>query len=48
LEHESFDAEGATLALALPAGQIAALEKLLADVSRGRSTLQLKDDPQIL
>jgi len=48
LEQETFDAEGATLALALPAGQIAALEKLLADVSRGRSTLQLKDDPQIL
>ena len=36
VESETFDAEGAELVLALPDGQIAGLERLLRDISRGR------------
>lgn len=40
LEGEAYDADGATLQLAIPEGRIADLQKLLADISRGRSVLQ--------
>ncbi|UVE18397.1 IMPACT family protein [Pseudomonas sp. LS44] len=46
LDEERFDASGAELHLAVPAEQGVALQRLLADLSRGRSQLQLlKDDP---
>ncbi|MBV7565084.1 YigZ family protein [Pseudomonas sp. sia0905] len=41
LEQESFDAEGAELQLAVPQAQIEGLQRLLADISRGRSTLRI-------
>lgn len=45
VEQEAFDAEGAELQLALPEAQRAAVQQLLADISRGRSELQpLADD----
>ena len=44
LEQETFDAEGAELLLALPEAQCAAFQRLLADISRGRSELQQLDD----
>lgn len=40
LEDEAYDATGARLTLALPAEQAEALQRLLADLSRGRSRLQ--------
>lgn len=46
VEDESYDAEGASLLLALPRQQIAPLARLLADISRGRSQLEPLDDPQ--
>ncbi|MGH8435726.1 MAG: IMPACT family protein [Pseudomonas sp.] len=39
LEQESFDAEGALLTLALPEAHLATLQRLLADLSRGRIQL---------
>lgn len=39
LDAETFDAQGARLLLALPAGQRGGLQQLLADVSRGRCEL---------
>ncbi|MBM7062882.1 YigZ family protein [Pseudomonas sp. UL073] len=46
LDEERFDASGAELQLALPAEQREALQRLLADLSRGRSQLQsVEDDP---
>ena len=42
LESESYDATGAELQLALPAARVAELERLLADISRGRIELQLQ------
>ncbi|MBV2204868.1 MAG: IMPACT family protein [Pseudomonas sp.] len=44
LEDERFDAEGATLDIALPAASLQPLARLLADISRGRSQLQTLDD----
>lgn len=44
IEQETFDAEGAELLLALPETQRAALQRLVADISRGRSELQLVQD----
>ena len=41
LEQETFDAQGAELQLAVPQAHIEALQRLLADISRGRSRLQL-------
>ena len=41
---ETFDAEGAELLLALPEAQRAPLQRLIADISRGRSELQLVED----
>ena len=43
LEAEHFDAEGATLEIALPADQLQPLDRLLADITRGRSRLQALD-----
>lgn len=40
LENESYDATGAELHLALPAPRAAELQRLLADISRGRIALQ--------
>ena len=40
LENESYDATGAELHLALPAPRAAELQRLLADISRGRIELQ--------
>ena len=40
LEHESYDAIGAELQLVLPAPRAAELQRLLADISRGRIALQ--------
>ncbi|WP_137886982.1 YigZ family protein [Pseudomonas sp. 2FE] len=40
LEQENFDAQGAQLTLALPETHLAALQRLLADLSRGRIQLQ--------
>jgi uncharacterized YigZ family protein len=39
LEGENYDANGADLHLALPAPQVAELQRLLADISRGRIKL---------
>lgn len=39
IESETFDAEGAELELALPTAQQERLQKMLADISRGRSEL---------
>jgi len=44
IEQESFDAEGAELLLALPEAQRGPLQQLIADISRGRSELQLVHD----
>lgn len=44
IEQETFDAEGAELLLALPEAQLTALQQLIADISRGRSELQLVQD----
>ncbi|MHB0765220.1 IMPACT family protein [Stutzerimonas sp. NM35] len=44
IESETFDAEGAELQLALPEARRAALQRLLADISRGRSRLSAADD----
>ena len=41
LEQETFDAHGAELHLAVPPSQIDALQRLLADISRGRSRLHV-------
>ncbi len=41
LEQENFDAEGAELELAVPQAQIEGLQRLLADISRGRSRLRI-------
>ncbi|MBD9400015.1 IMPACT family protein [Pseudomonas sp. PDM11] len=41
LEQENFDAEGAELHLAVPQAQIEGLQRLLADISRGRSRLRI-------
>ncbi len=41
LEQETFDAQGAELQLAVPQAHIDDLQLLLADISRGRSRLQL-------
>lgn len=41
LEQENFDAEGAELYLAVPQAQIEGLQRLLADISRGRSRLRI-------
>jgi len=43
LEAEHFDAEGATLEIALPAAQLQPLGRLLADITRGRSQLETSD-----
>lgn len=40
LESEQYDGEGAQLRLALPEGRMAELQKLLADISRGRIVLR--------
>lgn len=40
LEGERFDADGAELQLALPEARFAELQRLLADISRGRSVLR--------
>ncbi|MFI8745016.1 IMPACT family protein [Pseudomonas sp. NPDC077186] len=40
LEHEAFDANGARLQLAVPAARLDALNRLLADLSRGREQLR--------
>lgn len=40
IEQERFDADGAELLLTLPEAQRAALQRLIADISRGRSALQ--------
>ncbi|SEC39162.1 IMPACT family protein [Pseudomonas anguilliseptica] len=40
LEHETYDATGAELQLALPALRVAELQRLMADISRGRIALQ--------
>lgn len=40
LERETYDAAGAELHLALPAPRVAELQRLLADISRGRSELR--------
>lgn len=39
LDSETFDASGAELQLAVPEARFAELQRLLADISRGRSTL---------
>lgn len=39
IESETFDAEGAELTLALPESELEALQRALADISRGRSRL---------
>lgn len=44
MESETFDAEGAVLAFALPAEQAPVVQQLLADLSRGRSLLQAIED----
>ncbi|WP_027909425.1 YigZ family protein [Pseudomonas sp. URMO17WK12:I4] len=41
LEQENFDADGAELELAVPQAQIEGLQRLLADISRGRSRLRI-------
>lgn len=41
LEQETFDAHGAELQVAVPPSQIDALQRLLADISRGRSRLHV-------
>ncbi|QLF91921.1 YigZ family protein [Pseudomonas sp. ABC1] len=41
LESEHFDGLGATLELALPEEQLAELQRLLSDITRGRSQLQI-------
>ncbi|HAQ27655.1 MAG TPA: thymidylate synthase [Pseudomonas sp.] len=41
IEQETFDAEGAELLLAFPEAQREPLQRLIADISRGRSELQL-------
>lgn len=41
LEQETFDAQGAELHLAVPPPHIDALQRLLADISRGRSRLHV-------
>lgn len=43
IESEAFDAEGAELQLALPAAEQPRLQQLLADISRGRTTLRSLD-----
>ncbi|TBU96289.1 IMPACT family protein [Stutzerimonas kirkiae] len=43
LEAEHFDAEGATLELALPGEKLQDLQVLLSDISRGRSRLQVAE-----
>ena len=40
IEQESYDASGAELQLAIAAPRVAELQRLLADISRGRITLQ--------
>ncbi|MCG4454476.1 IMPACT family protein [Pseudomonas sp. MMS21-TM103] len=40
LDSETFDASGAELHLAVPEARFAELQRLLADISRGRSTLR--------
>ena len=40
---ETFDADGATLRLALPPERVDALRRLVADVTRGRATLRVVD-----
>ncbi|TWC40099.1 putative YigZ family protein [Pseudomonas sp. SJZ079] len=40
LESETFDASGAVLLLAVPEARFAELQRLLADISRGRSELK--------
>jgi uncharacterized YigZ family protein len=40
LESESYDASGAELQLAIPAPRVAELQRLLADISRGRIQLR--------
>ena len=40
LENESYDASGAELHLAIPAPRVAELQRLLADISRGRIELR--------
>jgi len=40
LEREDYDATGAELQLAIPAPRVAELQRLLADISRGREALQ--------
>lgn len=42
LERESYDVSGAELHLAVPAPRLAELQRLLADISRGRIELQLQ------
>jgi len=44
IEHEDFDGEGALLSLAFPAAQHSALTKLVTDLSRGHSQLNLVTD----
>lgn len=44
LEAETFDAHGAELRLAVPEARFAELQRLLADISRGRSRLRRIDD----
>ncbi|WP_372867610.1 DUF1949 domain-containing protein [Pseudomonas sp.] len=39
MDSETFDASGAELHLAVPEARFAELQRLLADISRGRSTL---------
>lgn len=43
LDRETFDDNGATLQLAVPAARFDDLQRLLADLSRGRSRLQRED-----
>ncbi len=43
LQTEQYDGEGAQLELAVPPAQLPALQRLLADLSRGRVQLQLDD-----
>jgi hypothetical protein len=40
---QRFDAEGASLRLALPVDRVPALRRLLADATRGRSELTILD-----
>ena len=41
LEQQAFDSTGATLQIALPSATVAELERLLADISRGRASLKV-------